>query len=208
MLGPTAMTTNQRWVIQGVGWLALLLAACGSGSLTLDGGPTGTGGTSGAAACQMALAVDRSCTTATDCVVVSHTSSCCGSSQAIGIRNSAQTTFQMLEAQCDASYPACGRAAGPPTVDDGSQIMFNGTAGLDCVQGKCTTFVPACGGPCPTGKVCFSCSNHASLFAACTNACTASSDCHDPALPLCQMGTSGNTYGMFCTAADVACDTK
>ena len=28
------------------------------------------------------------------------------------------------------------------------------------------------------------------------------------ALPLCQTGTSGNTYGMYCTAADVACDTK
>ena len=199
---------RSNWVTGRVGWLPLVLAACGSGTLTVDGGPTGTGGSGGAVACQMALAVARSCAIAGDCVVVSHTSSCCGSSQVIGIRGSAQSTFQRLEAQCDASYPACGCAAGPPTTDDGSQIMFGGTAGLDCVQGKCTTFVPACAGPCAAGTTCFSCSNHSSVFAACTTVCTSSSDCHDPALPLCQMGSSGNTIGMYCTAAGVACDTK
>src|SRR5204862_1041822 len=72
------MMATHRWAIQGVSWLPLMLAACGSGTLTLDGGPTGTGGTNGVAACQMALAVDRSCTTASDCVAVSHTSNCCG----------------------------------------------------------------------------------------------------------------------------------
>ena len=79
---------------------------------------------------------------------------------------------------------------------------------MTCVQGKCTTFVPDCGKPCGNGTTCFSCSNHAQLFAACTTTCADSTACTDPTLPLCQMGTSGNTAGKFCTAANVACDTK
>jgi len=207
MLKAAGMTTKPRRVAQSVGLLPLLFAACGSGTLTADGGPMGTGGTGGAAACQMALAVDRSCTSASDCVAVSHTSNCCGQAQMIGIRTSAQSAFQTLEAQCDATYPACGCAAGQPTTDDGSRIKFDGAAGVACEQGKCTTFVPDCGGPCAAGTTCFSCANHAVMFAACTTACTASGDCHDPALPLCQMCSTGNTYGMYCTAANVACDT-
>jgi hypothetical protein len=49
---------------------------------------------------------------------------------------------------------------------------------------------------------------HALNFAACTTMCTASTDCHDSTLPMCQFGSSGNTPGMFCTASGVACDTK
>jgi hypothetical protein len=180
---------------------ALTLAACGSSALTQpDGGGTG--------ACQAVVALDRSCTTDTDCVGVAHTSSCCGSVVFIGIRQSEQARYQTLEAQCDAGYPACGCAAGPPTTDDGSQLRFDGTPGVTCVQGKCSTFVPECAAPCANGTTCFSCANGPSLFAACTTACTASGDCHDPALPLCQMGSSGNTSGMYCTASGVACDTR
>lgn len=187
------------------------LAGCGSTLAGPDGGgggATGTGGSGGASACQAALAVDRSCTTAGDCVAVGHTSNCCGQVVFVGIRASQQAQFQALEAACDASYPACGCAAGQPATDDGSRLRFDGTAGVTCVQGQCTTFVPDCGAPCATGTTCFSCSNHASAFAACTTACSASSGCADPALPLCQNGTSGNTAGMYCTAAGVACDTK
>jgi hypothetical protein len=131
--------------------------------------------------------------------------------QFIGFRNSVQTQFQTLEAQCDATYPACGCAAGQPTTDDGSRLRFGdqaSQAGVTCLQGKCTTFVPDCGQPCGTGTTCFSCSNHNQLFAACTTMCADSTACTDPTLPLCQMGTSGNTAGKFCTAANVACDTK
>jgi hypothetical protein len=178
--------------------VALLLAACGSG---------GTGG-GGQAACQAVVALDRSCATAADCVAVTHTTSCCGQAVFMGIRSSEQARYQTLEPQCDATYPACGCAAGPPTTDDGSQLRFDGTPGVTCAQGRCTTFVPDCAGPCAAGTTCFSCANGASQFAACTTSCTASTDCLDPALPLCQMGSSGNTYGMFCTASGVACDTR
>jgi hypothetical protein len=71
---------------------------------------------------------------------------------------------------------------------------------VTCVQGLCTTFAAQCGQPCAAGTSCFSCSNGARLFAACTTMCTASTDCHDSRLPICQFGSSGNTSGMFCTA--------
>ena len=187
------------------------LGACGPSTL---GGPDGGGGTGGAGgtggngSCQAVQALDRSCTTSADCVAVLHVVNCCGSEMVFGLRASEQARFQTLEAQCDATYPACGCAAQQPVADDGSRLRFGdvGAAGVACVQGTCTTFVADCGRPCETGTTCFTCPNHTSLFAACTTACMLSTDCHDPTLPLCQTGTSGNTAGMFCTAADVACD--
>ena len=181
--------------------LVLCAGACGSSSL---GGPDG-GGTG---ACQAVLALDRSCTTSADCVAVSHTVNCCGQEQVFGLRASEQARFSTLEAQCNVTYPACGCAAQQPFADDGSRLQFQQTAGVTCVQGQCTTFVPDCGAPCVTGTTCFSCTNHGSNYAACTTTCTGSADCHDATLPLCQSGSTGNTYGMFCTASTVACDTQ
>ena len=172
------------------------------------GGSTGGGGAGGTSPCQAVLALDRSCTTPADCFAGAHTTDCCGNSQFIGFRTSEQARFQTLEAQCDATYPGCGCPAGPPTADDGSRVGFSQQAGVTCLQGKCTTFVPDCGQPCGAGTTCFSCSNHSSVFAACTTMCTESTQCTTAALPLCQMGTSGNTAGKFCTAANVQCDTK
>jgi hypothetical protein len=201
--------------------LALAVAGgCGSVSVSTGTGGSagGRGGAGGSAAgggaggtmsiCQAVLALDRSCTTPADCFAGVHTSNCCGQAQVVGFNLAAKTQFDTFEAQCDAGYPACGCAAGPPTTDDGSRLGSDGQVGVTCVQGKCTTFVPACQQPCRAGTTCFSCSNHASLFAACTTMCADSNACTDPALPLCQMGQSGNTAGMFCTAANVACDTK
>jgi hypothetical protein len=176
------------------------------------GGSTGGGGAGGTTSpCQAVLALDRSCTTTADCFAGAHTSNCCGQVQFIGFRNSVKTQLQTLEAQCDATYPACGCAAGQPTADDGSRLRFGAQAsqaGVTCLQGKCTTFVPDCGQPCGAGTTCFSCISKPTMFAACTTMCTDSNACLDPALPLCQMGTSGNTSGKFCTASNVACDTK
>jgi hypothetical protein len=185
--------------------VGLSAGACGSGSL---GGPDGGGDAGGSGGCQAVLTLDRSCTTSADCVAVSHTTNCCGQEQIFGLRATEEARFATLEAQCDPTYPPCGCAAQQPFVDDGSQIRFQGTAGVTCIDGKCTTFVPDCGQPCAAGTTCFSCTNHGSMFAACTTACTTNADCHAPALPTCESGTTGNTYGMFCTASNVACDTQ
>jgi hypothetical protein len=184
--------------------------ACATGTGGAGGavGSGGAGGAGGASACQTVLALDRSCTTATDCFAAAHQTDCCGQRTFIGVRTSAQAQFQSLEAACEATYPACGCPVGQTTTDDGSKIQFTATPGVACVQGVCTTYAAECGQPCASGTTCFSCSNHALLFAACTTMCAASTDCNDSTLPLCQFGSSGNTSGMFCTASGVACDTK
>jgi len=154
------------------------------------------------------LALDRSCTTAADCFAGAHTTDCCGNGHFIGFRTSEQARFQKLEMECDATYPACGCPAEQPIADDGSRLAFNQQAGVTCLQGKCTTFVPDCGAPCGAGTTCFTCSNHTSVFAACTTTCTDSNQCTTAALPLCQMGMSGNVADKYCTAANVQCDSK
>ena len=49
--------------------------------------------------------------------------------------------------------------------------------------------------PCAAGTTCFSCTNHGSMFAACTTTCTGSPDCHDATLPLCQSGSQATRTG-------------
>jgi hypothetical protein len=173
------------------------------------GGSTGSGGAGGTtSSCQAVLALDRSCAIASDCFAGTHTSNCCGQKQLIGFSNSAKIQFQALEAQCDATYPACECAEGQPTADDGSRLRSNDAAGVTCLRGKCTTFVPDCGHPCDAGTTCFTCIGRSSNFAGCTTMCADTTSCVDPALPRCQMGTSGNVSGKFCTTADILCDTK
>jgi hypothetical protein len=171
-------------------------------------GAVGSGGAGGASPCRAVLALDRSCATATDCFAAEHQTNCCGQREFIGIGTSAQAQFQVLEPKCEATFPACGCAEGQPTTDDGSKVQFSATPGVACVQGVRTTYAAECGKPCGSGTTCFSCSNHSTIFAACTTMCTVGTDCMDSTLPMCQFGSSGNTSGMFCTASGVACDTK
>jgi hypothetical protein len=172
------------------------------------GGKAGTDGAGGVTACQTIAALDHSCTVDADCFAGRRIINCCGTARVVGLRVADKATFDQLEPQCDASYPACGCAMGATTTDDGSVMKLNGNAGVACVQGTCTTFVAECGHPCATGTTCFSCVTHLTTFAACTTACTTSNDCHDPSLPLCQLGTSGNVSGQYCTSTGIACDTK
>jgi len=172
------------------------------------GGASGHGGAGGSSPCQAVAALDRSCQTISDCFAAVHQTNCCGQRKYLGLATSAQAAYASLEPKCQQTYPACGCAETSPTTDDGSALRFDGTPAVACVQGVCTTFVPDCGAPCATGTTCFSCMTHSALYAACTTMCASSSACHDPALPMCQSGSSGNTVGMFCTASDVACDTK
>src|SRR6185437_6765118 len=180
----------------------------GSAGSAGHGGAGGAGGAAGASPCQAVLALDRSCTTATDCFAAEHQTNCCGQREFVGMNTAGQAPYQSLEAKCDAMYPACGCAEGAPTTDDGSTIQFNETPGVACVQGVCTTYATECGKPCAAGTTCFSCSNRSQLFAACTTKCTASTDCQDPTLPMCQGATVGDTSNLFCTASGVACGTK
>ena len=182
-------------------------AAGGGGRSGTGGGAAGAGG--GSSACQQVSMLDRSCAQDSDCFAANETINCCGQGALVGLNVAGMARFTALEPQCQASYPRCGCGISPPMTDDGSVMRIGATtAGVACVQGMCTTFVPACGKPCTGGTTCFSCSQATREYAVCTTACTTGADCHDPALPMCLLGISGNVNGMYCVAAGVACDTR
>jgi len=191
--------------VMGSGGAAGQMGGGGAGAM---GGSPGHGGAGGTSACQAVTVLDRSCQTAADCFAAQHQTNCCGQRAFLGLNTSVKAIYTGLEPQCDQTYPACGCAETQPTTDDGSVVRFDQTPGVACVQGVCTTFVPDCAGPCPTGTTCFSCMTHNTTFAACTTMCADSSACHDSTLPYCQYGSSGNRYGMFCTSTGVVCDGK
>ena len=185
----------------------------GAGAAAGRGGSAGgTGGTGGAPAnpCLAIPMLDRSCSTAADCFAAATIADCCGSGRNVGLRTTEQARYAELERQCEGIWPACGCPTGPTTLDDGSVIRTGMSVGLTCWQGVCTTFVPACGGPCATGLSCFSCAVAGGQFAACTTRCLdvdGGSDCPNSALPRCQHGSSGNTIGTYCTTA-ATCDLR
>ncbi len=86
---------------------------------------------------------DRTCAGDSDCVAVHHTTDCCGNESVMGIAASEQARFDVDEASCEAMYPGCGCAAGPPTADDGTTSLDGTNVTATCDTGTCTShFVP------------------------------------------------------------------
>ncbi len=85
---------------------------------------------------------DRRCSTRDDCTMVLHMTDCCGTLQAIGIRNGEVPAFTAAEAQCQMQYPGCG-CAGRGVLDDDNQPSRMGRDGIvvNCVSGSCRTSV-------------------------------------------------------------------
>ena len=134
--------------------------ATSSSSGRAGGGEAGTGGNPISCVGPMAHfpEFDRSCSTASDCRLVTHTTSCCGSRLAIAIAASEMPAFNSAEAICDAQYPACGCAAQGVQVEDGTHVGESWQAEVKaaCDSGRCrahyagTTF--SCGANTCTDK--------------------------------------------------------
>jgi hypothetical protein len=176
----------------------------GGGGAVGSGGRGGTGGAAGATACTQATAVDRSCSTDSDCVAVLHEKNCCGGLAWIGVRKTAQQMFATLEAQCQASYPGCGCFDGTDGADDGSRIPSGGTAAVTCQAGACKTYSPACGHFCATGSSCQTCTDLTTntMTSACAPQCNDATMCADASAPRCNRGYS---IGL-CAPASSPCD--
>lgn len=164
-------------------------------------GSGGRGGGGGATACQQVGTLDRSCTKDVDCVAVVHRINCCGAAVWLGLRSTEAQPFATLESTCDASYPACGCASGPPTTDDGSTVMYGGAVSASCQGGICKTFATACGQPCETGKSCLTCGAQDAGVSVCSLRCSADTSCTDSAYPRCQFGIGSG----ICAASNLAC---
>lgn len=115
------------------------------------GGCAGTGSTAPDASGALRLtcesnattfpALDKQCEISTDCVVVQHTVSCCGTEIAIGIAAASRAAFASAETACAAGYPGCGCAALPTKAEDGRDVT-SGTIEVHCVDHLCASFVP------------------------------------------------------------------
>lgn len=90
-----------------------------------DAGMNGSGGAN-AVSCTGRVGTfpdfDRSCSSASDCVLVAHTTSCCGSTLVMAIASTESAAFARAEATCDAEYPACGCASFGIDIEDGTRI--------------------------------------------------------------------------------------
>ena len=83
-------------------------------------------------------ALDRSCSSADDCVLVQHQVDCCGTILIMGLPSSEQPSFTALEQYCAAQFPPCGCAAQGMMLEDGSLIDFGATTAVaDCIEGRC-----------------------------------------------------------------------
>lgn len=175
-------------------------------SSTATDGPHGDGPRTGPLTCQgyTMPSFSKGCSSAGDCVVVMHQTDCCGNSKAIGVNVGEKTRFEAEEKTCAATYPGCGCPAGPPATEDGSTAMFGEKIGVDCVSGRCITYVEACGKVCAGELTCRTCKVQGQTYASCSKVCTGDTDCTDPALPSC---VSDGFGGKFCAAAGVVCGT-
>ena len=86
---------------------------------------------------------DRACVSPSDCVAVTHTLDCCGSTRVMGIASREQARFDADEAACAPGFPACGCPAQLPAADDGTHpTTGHTTPTVVCSAGQCaTTFV-------------------------------------------------------------------
>jgi hypothetical protein len=173
-------------------------ASPGTGGLGSTGGRQGTGGAAndsgispdggevldaGAVRCTGANptfpTIDKGCSTSADCVVVHHTTSCCGSAILMAINHGDLARFQAAESICDAQYPACGCASFGVDVEDGT-VLAPGSENL--VVASCDNMV---------------CRSHYSgkTFACGTQTCTDQQSCTESS-----GGPAGTPTSYYCNS--------
>jgi hypothetical protein len=90
--------------------------------------------------CQQRRVPDRTCSTDADCAIVRVHLSCCGTESVNGINRADLEAFQAYQRQC-ARGRACGCAAGPTRLDDGSRLERNEPVLVACRANLCTTYL-------------------------------------------------------------------
>lgn len=119
------------------------VSAAGGGSSTDSGVITSDGGVAGGVRCtgpnQTFPTFEKGCTNDASCVLVRHTTSCCGSQLFMGINHAELARFQAAESICDAQYPACGCASQGANAEDGTLVEWNNEnlIGVSCLNGTC-----------------------------------------------------------------------
>jgi hypothetical protein len=124
-----------------------------AGSAGNSSGGQGTGGTSNLDQPDCATdfdALDASCNSAQDCMLVNHQIDCCGTIRILGLPRSERAAFSALEYYCAARFPACGCAAQTSLLDDDTVVEPGSNSVVaECIEGRCqsraSTSTAACG---------------------------------------------------------------
>ncbi len=134
-------------------------AATGSGDATTDA----AGDTGGSDEVQCVgtdepqfPSFDRACQEESDCVLVTHETSCCGSQLVMAISSHEKDAFAAAEAICDGQYPRCGCAAQGVDIEDGTQISWNwqDQVAARCDSGSCKAHYAGGTFPCGDSRMC------------------------------------------------------
>jgi hypothetical protein len=130
-----------------LGILAAAALGCSGGE---NGGSAGSSNISCTGANQSFPTFDRSCASETECVLVHHTTSCCGDELIMAIKNGEQASFQTAESACDSQYPGCGCASQGPTAEDGTLVPFGkeNLVKAQCDKGTCRSYYSGTTFPC------------------------------------------------------------
>ena len=92
----------------------------------------------------------KHCQSDAECVIASHTTSCCGDITYVGVASASASQFAICETTWDAHFPGCGCPPAPPKTEDGKSMTFgadSGTPQVHCIDftsngGICQTFLP------------------------------------------------------------------
>lgn len=95
---------------------------------------------------------EKGCTNDASCVLVRHTTSCCGSQLFMGINHAELTRFQAAESICDAQYPGCGCASQGANAEDGTLVPWGSEnlIAVSCMNGACQSHYTGKTFPCGT----------------------------------------------------------
>ncbi len=89
-----------------------------------------------------ALAIDRSCTSDSQCRAGIFTVNCCGTARAIGYNVVSGALFELLRDGCDRIYGGvrmCGCPTLPTELDDGTRSLDHDRIMASCVSGRCSS---------------------------------------------------------------------
>lgn len=114
--------------------------ACSSSSTvstTSDGGQQQQQTDGGA--CPATLQAFKTCATAADCVTTD-VPSCCGERQCVGIARASMSDFSACHPTADCRGLGCATTT-YCLAEDGAKSPGNASTPVDCVAGKCTSFV-------------------------------------------------------------------
>ncbi|MBK8251549.1 MAG: hypothetical protein IPK82_02640 [Polyangiaceae bacterium] len=123
----------------------------GGGTGGTAGAGAGGTGTGGGATAQIICgsdesivfpALDKSCNTVDDCVLIGHQLDCCQTEALLAINKNAEADFDAVESQCQGAFPPCGCPAGPWKVEDGNTADSLAEVAINCVESVCLASVP------------------------------------------------------------------